>query len=300
MVSFDSEFAQVYALPLAKAAYVSTNPPDGFTSSHNAFNILADTSHPDYLAQLSKSSDQHKRMMQSMLAQRVKPLFEDAENVGQEILTNAVPNPQPNLHFGWVCIDAAKQRLVVALRGTENFHDWLDNLDLIPAPYAPIPGSGMVHQGFQLVYYAIRNNLRQIVQKIVQNQAQQLREIFITGHSLGGALAGLAAPDLVNDVAAKLLPTVYTFADPNVGQSDFTSFYNSRVNVCYRVVNMWDLVPHLPPSQAGYDHEGNPLSIDSGFSLDVVRNHVIVTGYIPGVAALNQKSNAAVPAMAGK
>src|SRR5260370_25237069 len=144
MVSFDSEFAQVYALPLAKAAYVSTNPPDGFTSSQNAFNILADTSHPDYLAQLSKSSDQHKRMMQSMLAQRVKPLFEDAENVGHEILTNAVPNPQPNLHFAWISIDASTPSLVIALLHTDTFHTLLHTPSLLPAPYAPIPGTDIV------------------------------------------------------------------------------------------------------------------------------------------------------------
>ncbi len=41
-------------------------------------------------------------------------------------------NPSPNLHFGWVCVDVAAQKLIVAFRGTEFLHDWLDNFDFIP------------------------------------------------------------------------------------------------------------------------------------------------------------------------
>src|SRR5262249_49811516 len=154
----------------------------------------------------------------------------------------------PNSHFGWLCID--DDLLVVAFRGTEFIHDWLDDFDFIPAPYAPIPGRGTVHQGFQLVYYSIRANLR----TLVQQNAANCNRILITGHSLGGALCALATPDLLNDVASMLAPTVYTWAEPRVGHHDFVSFYNTHVNVCYRITNVWDVVPHLPPVLAAYEH----------------------------------------------
>jgi len=114
------------------------------------------------------------------------------------------------------------------------------------------------------------------------------KEILITGHSLGGALCGLSAPDLLNDVASNLAPIVYTWAEPRVGHHDYVRFFDSRINVCYRIVNIWDVVPHLPPVLALYEHEGSSLHIDSGFSLDIVRNHVLITGYLPGITAWNQ------------
>jgi hypothetical protein len=131
-----------------------------------------------------------------------------------------------------------------------------------------------VHEGFQLVYYSIRASLHNLVQK----NAPRCKDLLITGHSLGGALCALAAPDLLNDIAT-LSPVVYTWAEPRVGHDDFVSFFNTHVNVCYRMVNVWDVVPHLPPDLAGYEHEGSGVTIDSGFSLDVVHNHVLSTGY---------------------
>jgi len=220
--------------------------------------------------------------MQSMLKQQNEPVLTNQDSATQGGLAALQANPKPNLHFGWVCIDG--DRLVVAFRGTEFLHDWLDDFDFIPTPYAPIPGRGTVHQGFQLVYYSIRGNLREIVAQ----QAPKCSELLITGHSLGGALCALAAPDLLNDVAADLSPIVYTWAEPRVGHNDFVSFSDTHLNVCYRIVNVWDVVPHLPPVLAAYQHEGNSVTIDSGFSLDVVRNHVLATGYDPGITSWNQ------------
>jgi hypothetical protein len=49
-------------------------------------------------------------------------------------------NPTPNLHFGWFCLDKQNKRVIVALRGTQFVHDWFDDFDFIPAPYAAVPG----------------------------------------------------------------------------------------------------------------------------------------------------------------
>jgi triacylglycerol lipase len=305
MIPFDGIFAQNYALPFATAAYVATNPPEGFIVGTTAFEIVADTSQLEFQVQLARASDKHKQMMQSMLDQRTEPQLVASRDANQAKLLTTARSTAPNRHFGWICVDDANKTLVVAFRGTEFFHDWLDNFDFIPAPYAPIPGRGTVHQGFQLVYSSIRNSVR----TIVAAQAPNCTKLFLTGHSLGGALVALAAPDLLNDAAANLSPTVYTFAEPRVGHSDYTSFFDTHVNVCYRIVNIWDVVSHLPPVLAGYRHEGNDLSIDSGFSLDIVRNHVLSTGYVPGLAEWNRNhpvtatrhfGNVAFAAVAGK
>ena len=284
MIPFDGKFAEDTVLPLAQAAYDSTKPPDGFVLNQTAFEILADPGHVDFQAQLARTDltqrPQGQRLMQSMTQQ---PGQHQGKATGAAVRKLAA-NPNPNLHFGWVCVDVAREKLIVAFRGTEFLHDWLDNFDFIPAPYAPIPGRGTVHEGFQLVYYSIRACLR----KLVQQNAPKCKDLLITGHSLGGALCALAVPDLLNDVDT-LSPVVYTWAEPRVGHDDFVSFFNTHVNVCYRIVNVWDVVPHLPPDLAGYEHEGSGVTIDSGFSLDVVHNHVLATGYAPGIAKWNAK-----------
>jgi predicted lipase len=278
MIPFDGKFAQHIALPLAVAAYDSTQPPAGFVLNQTAFEILANAQDNDFKAQSARSDASHQRMMQSMLRQ---PRQHQGATAGTAV--RSLQASAPNLHFGWVCIDT--QTVTVAIRGTELIHEWFDNFDFIPAPYGPVPGRGTVHQGFQLVYYSIRASLVALVRKFAAGR----KNLLLTGHSLGGALCALAAVDLMNDAARDLSPVVYTWAEPRVGHDDFVILYDTHINVCYRIVNVWDVVPHLPPDIADYEHEGEELVIDSGFSFDVVHNHVLATGYTPGITKWNQQ-----------
>jgi hypothetical protein len=265
-------------LPLAIAAYDSTQPPAGYVVNQTAFEVLADEQDHDYQIHSTRSSASHQRMMQSMLRQPAE--HQPATN---GVAVRALAAGPQNRHFGWLCIDP--QTVKVAIRGTQLVHEWFDNFDFIPAPYGPVPGRGTVHQGFQLVYYSIRASLV----GLVRQHAAGRNNLLLTGHSLGGALCALAAVDLMNDAAKDLSPVVYTWAEPRVGHDDFVTFYDTHINVCYRIVNVWDVVPHLPPDIADYEHEGNELDIDSGFSFDVVHNHVLATGYTPGITKWNQQ-----------
>lgn len=282
MIPFDGQFAENIVLPLALAAYDGAHAPTNYILNQTAFEILANPAHPavqNHLARLAPAQrTKRQKMLQSMLDQPKQP---QAATSDASIRAMAA-SPSANLHFGWFCLDQPKQRLIVAFRGTQFIHDWLDDFDFIPAPYAPVPGRGTVHEGFQIVYLAVRENLLALLNKY----SPGYREILITGHSLGGALCPLATLDLLN-VNSNLSPVVYTWAEPRVGHDDFVTFFNTHVNICYRIVNVWDVVPHLPPDIAAYEHEGSQVTIDSGFSLDVVHNHALSTGYVPGMAKWN-------------
>jgi triacylglycerol lipase len=286
MIPFDGQFAEKVVYPLAFGAYDATQPPPGYDNAR-AFDILADIGRVQAkLTQLDQEdpSEKHRKPLEAMLKHSRKPRILSAAQATSAAVEAMPPNPVANNHFGWVCVDKANQRLIVCFRGTEYFKDWVKDFDFAPAPYSAIPGRGTVHQGFQIVYETVRDCVR----GLVQTHCGDCKEILITGHSLGGALCGLAAPDLLNDVASKLAPIVYTWAEPRVGHPDYAHFFETRVNICYRIANLYDVVPHLPPLLALYEHEGNELHIDSGFSLDIVHNHVLVTGYAPGIAAWNK------------
>lgn len=74
-------------------------------------------------------------------------------------------------------------------------------------------------------------------------------KMFITGHSLGGALATmLSAWFMDNNYASKFHLKVYTFASPSVGNESFVNRYNSMIQgvnaESHRVVNSKDIVPY--------------------------------------------------------
>ncbi|KAH7700453.1 class 3 lipase protein [Aphelenchoides avenae] len=93
-------------------------------------------------------------------------------------------------------------------------------------------------------------------------------ELWVTGHSLGGALASIGA-----GVAAKqgIFPSgsikLYTLGQPRTGDSAYANAINSLVPEAYRVVNSRDLVPHVPPyGLVGYKHHKNEVWYSFGMS----------------------------------
>ena len=142
----------------------------GYTAGTDALEILADLS-PAFRTRLERADPKHRKPLQSMLDHPRQPRFTDATKATSAAVQAMPRNAEPNQHFGWLCVDAKLSRLVVAFRGTEYFKDWLDDFDFAPAPYSSIPGRGTVHQGFQIVYEAVRDNLR----KLVQSKASKLQ-----------------------------------------------------------------------------------------------------------------------------
>jgi hypothetical protein len=77
------------------------------------------------------------------------------------------------------------------------------------------------------------------------------RSLWITGHSLGGALAMVTAAFLAN-VPNPGVAGVFTYGQPRVGDPQFRVRYESSLGrVTFRCVNDRDLVPHLPPRELG-------------------------------------------------
>ncbi len=140
----------------------------------------------------------------------------------------------------------AAEFAVLAFRGTANREDWRIDLNAITVPMDGFPGV-RVHKGFWETFLAQRDQIKAAVDRYVSNDLG----LYITGHSLGGALAQIASAVLERDNLA----ACYTYGSPRVATMRFD------VDVkCpnYRLINHWDLVPGVPlPVIMGYYHAGD-------------------------------------------
>jgi acetyl esterase/lipase len=82
--------------------------------------------------------------------------------------------------------------------------------------------------------------------------------VFVTGHSLGGALARLCALSLRLDLG---LPDVrvVTFGSPRVGNGVFAAWFDSAVGPHWRFTHDRDIVPSLPPGYLWFAHVGGEV-----------------------------------------
>jgi predicted lipase len=146
---------------------------------------------------------------------------------------------------------------IVAFRGSEIWKkrdkfdldavtaDMRTNVDIRAVPWAQ---GGKVHRGFAEALDEVWADLQAHLEELEEEGCR----IWITGHSLGAALATLCASRL--DRARG----VYTFGSPRVGNGDFEQHLTVDI---YRVVNDKDIVPRL--SYPGdYVHVGTLKFID--------------------------------------
>ena len=126
---------------------------------------------------------------------------------------------------------------VLAFRGTQQVKDWLTNLDAVTTPVTSSHGDtlGDVHKGFKQAYCAVHDRIGELL------IGDEDLPLFITGHSLGGALATLATWYLRGDSLA----ACYTFGAPRVGNAGLMDRFRTPI---YRIVNGVDPVPFVPPS----------------------------------------------------
>jgi len=141
-----------------------------------------------------------------------------------------------------------EEMIIVAFRGTEpgKLADWLVDAEIIQKPWRDFfgePDLGRVHHGFMRNAAFIWEQLSQFVAGARAGR----QALWITGHSLGGAMALIAGAAFA---FAEHQPVngIYTYGQPRTGNRAFVVKSNQRLRaVTFRVVNDRDLVPHVPP-----------------------------------------------------
>jgi len=107
-----------------------------------------------------------------------------------------------------------------------------------------------VHSGYALSVVLLSPI---IIEQINELNKKGIHEIFITGHSQGGALAHMARAYLDNlpegEISSMNIFKTYSFANPMCGNEEFSIDYNKQfgeINMSYSVINTADFIPKMP------------------------------------------------------
>lgn len=196
--------------------------------------------------------------------------------------------------------------VILAYRGTEpsNVINWLTDADVYPEKVAiALPGATEpydVHGGFYRNVRATRFEVIRALQRAVDGKSvseqgeppsHPLEALYITGHSLGAAMAALMAAMLRTDgayagIAAKLRG-VYTFGQPMIGSPAFAAACAQDAFLAKRVIRYvyrHDFVPHLPPSDSDpFAHFGSEYRYGDGWPWTHAEHPIEQMGNLAGL-----------------
>jgi hypothetical protein len=207
--------------------------------------------------------------------------------------------------FGFV---AHKNRdIFIIIRGTRTIWEWYNNTVIKYTDYESLKGNkwGETTEGFYSIYADLRGEIIAAMQEL----EGKFDNVFVSGHSLGGALATLTIPDLIDsDIPASKI-TAYTFASPRCGDRELANELNKRGVKHWRIANTEDIVPSLPGATANikspeekykdnfivklykklkedgmktFEHTGTPIYFTIGTN-SIEDNHNLDTIYMKGI-----------------
>ena len=191
--------------------------------------------------------------------------------------------------YGFAARNAAGE-LVVVIRGTDGFVEWIEDAEFVPIPYSPatpLPAGSpamTVERGFWGVYASLRmidpgGAALGVLAPSVVALAGALGPVTVVGHSLGAALATYLTPDLArSSLGARV--SACLFASPHPGDRAFAMLFDQTV-ADYRLFNyILDIVPRVPPG-LGYEPLPRrtvirPSTAEAAIRFDIGCNHHVI------------------------
>ncbi|KAJ6788570.1 hypothetical protein PWT90_07994 [Aphanocladium album] len=178
---------------------------------------------------------------------------------------------------GSVAVDS-HGAIIVAFRGTYSIANTVVDLSTVPQEYVPYPSEGdspahrctncTVHMGFFKAWQSAKES---VIPEIMElRRTHPSKPIHLVGHSLGGAVACLAALELKTSLGLDNV-VVTTFGEPRLGNAGLAGFINrvfdlkDETNVekrsYRRLTHVNDPVPLLPPGEWGYKSHAGEIHI---------------------------------------
>lgn len=164
---------------------------------------------------------------------------------------------------------------VIAFRGTKNLVDWMTDLQATPVSFPWIftsgPDVGDIHAGFGHALVDAWGQIKDAIGNLIPSpdiapDMPKQATLWLTGHSLGGALAVLAgaAFSMWSGAPIRSVNGIYTFGQPRVGLFSFCGNYDHLLSTkTFRFVNNQDLVPRVPFRGFDYADVGQMIHFDN-------------------------------------
>uniref|UniRef100_A0AC35GDI2 Fungal lipase-like domain-containing protein n=1 Tax=Panagrolaimus sp. PS1159 TaxID=55785 RepID=A0AC35GDI2_9BILA len=174
---------------------------------------------------------------------------------------------------GYTAVLHTEQMIVISFRGTNSKEQ------LVPEAwdyddFQPFLGGKVAlyfYRGFYDIW--INGTMKDSVNTLKNKYPKY--DIYVLGHSLGGAMAALAAVTIVTTNIKPLENVhVYTFGQPRTGNEDFANAFNNLGIETYRIVHDRDPVPHAPPldtflnKYGDYYHHGAEVWYNNDMATD--------------------------------
>jgi predicted lipase len=144
----------------------------------------------------------------------------------------------------------ADEHVVLTFRGTEanTKNDVFADLNILLRPDYDGLQKGRVHSGF-------RDEVDTLWIPITEwLETKGTKQIYTCGHSLGGAMSGIAASRLPGAIC-------YNYGCPRIGTNKWKKAFE-KGHKMFRFVNDRDIVPRIPPTWMRYRHTGDLFFID--------------------------------------
>lgn len=143
--------------------------------------------------------------------------------------------------------------ICIAFCGTDQINDWLDNINAFQERAL----FGGFHRGF---WKSLNDVWTPLYEQYSKLRSKKKRPLFLTGHSLGGAMATVAAAKLIHE--DRPFTSVYTFGQPRAVSLETARIFNVEAAGRYfRFQNNNDMVTRVPGRLMGYSHIGSCLYI---------------------------------------
>lgn len=144
-----------------------------------------------------------------------------------------------NVEF-FTCLDS-KKNLYIVFKGSSGLGDWADNLKFLFKKFQGFK----IHSGHLGQFRIVQNKLFNI---ILDHHQKYKSKIYITGHSLGGAIANIAGLFIAKYYKFLLDDLyIYSYGANKTFNWKTVKFFNKHIKHCVRCVNEDDFIPKLPP-----------------------------------------------------
>ncbi|ROT43218.1 alpha/beta-hydrolase [Sodiomyces alkalinus F11] len=183
---------------------------------------------------------------------------------------------------GFVARDDIAGLIVLSIRGSNEILNWLTNIDFLFLNCDSLVRGCRTHSGFTRAWQGLRTPAVNAI-RAARAQYPSYR-VVVTGHSLGAAVATLAAAYLR---AEENIPNdLYSYGAPRAGNAEFANFVSAQAGANWRLTHGADPVTRLPPILFGYRHTTPEHWLNGGPSnhIDYTANDIDVCHGIANTA----------------